>query len=80
MDPFSFNVRQCETLIMQVDPVSADARAAIAALREQMDVAYERNDITLAEWRALVELVTAVRSQCAGANDVRGNNGTSVTW
>lgn len=80
MEPFSSHARRFETLITQVDPVSDDARAAIAALREQIDEAYERHDLTLAEWRALVELVTGVRSRCAGANDVRGNNGTTVTW
>lgn len=79
METPSPNARELETLILLIDPVNHDARAHIAGLRDRMDQACERQQITLAEWRSLVDLITGVRSQCEGANDLRGNNGTSVT-
>lgn len=76
MEEHSLEASRIEALVSRLDPAAPDARAQIALLRSQMDAACDRKEMTLSEWRRLVDLITAVRAQCEGASDPRGNNGT----
>lgn len=76
MEEQSVEASRIEALVLQLEPTSPDARAQIALLRAQMDAACDRKEMTLHEWRRLVDLITSVRAQCEGASDPRGNNGT----
>ncbi len=64
-----------EARIALLDPASEDARLKVAELRTQLDAAWDTQQITLHDWRALVDRLADVRGQCEGACDVRGNNG-----
>jgi hypothetical protein len=76
MTNVSTKARSLEALILQLDANAHDCRLKIAALREEMDGACDRQEISLSEWRSLVDAVSHTRSLCEGANDARGNNGT----
>ena len=70
MHSLSLAARRIETQILQLDRLGDDARNVLAHLRAQMDGACDRLEITLAEWRVLVELITGARSQCDGILDL----------
>lgn len=78
MTMLSPEARRLADLIRQLDATDNDCRIKISDLRARMDGLCDRNDISLGEWRLLVDSITVVRSLCEGANDLRGHNGTST--
>lgn len=75
MSALSPTAHQIHDLTLLLDPAALDCRMKIADLRERMDAACAQQEISLHEWRALVDAVARVRSLCEGARDGYGMTG-----
>lgn len=80
MTKLSAEARRIQDLILQLDPTRNDCRLKLADLQVHMDAACDRQEITLNEWKELVDWASQLREVCASSSATRGKNsvGTSL--
>ncbi len=71
MTKLSAAATRMHDLILELDPLSDDCRLKLADLQVQMDAACDRQEITLNEWKELVDWATQLRDRCAGSGGGR---------
>lgn len=58
------NIGDLEAQLLNLDGKNPNCKKKILEFRREMDSACDRGDITLKEWRALVEKVSVIQEQC----------------
>ncbi len=55
---------ELETSILQLDPAAKDCRLKILELRRTMDGLCDHGEITIAQWRQLLDRISTVQARC----------------
>ena len=60
---------ELESSVLQIDPDAHDCRLKIMDLRRVMDQACDHGNITITQWRALLDRVAAIQAKFAEQDD-----------
>ena len=67
---------ELQSSILKLNPSANDCRLTIIEVRRQMDEACDQGKITIAQWRTLLEQISAIQSSSISADSpVKGGKG-----
>lgn len=58
------SLSELEESVLQLDPSARDCRTKIGELRKAMDGLCDRGEITVSQWRQLLDQIATVQSRC----------------